>query len=106
MERQCCAQWSSLPLGGAPVGLGSTGLGLRGTPYRQGVLEGKGQLGLDPLFLGGQATVAQPALAWIKGRQLQLSGAFRYPSFDFNAELLPLDSGSVQLTSRGAWNGP
>ena len=96
--RWAARQWALAPLR----------LGLRGNrplPLN-GVLEGKGQLGLDPLFLGGQATVAQPALAWIKGRQLQLSGAFRYPSFDFNAELLPLDSGSVQLTSRGAWNGP
>ena len=30
----------------------------------------------------------------------------RYPGFDVSAEVLPQGSGSVQLTSRGALNGP
>ena len=83
-------------------------LGLRGNrplPLN-GVLEGGGRLGLDPLLLQGQASVSDPALAWIKGRQLQLNGFLRYPGFDFSAQLLPQGSGSVQLSSRGAWNGP
>ena len=96
--RWAARQWALAPLH----------LGLRGNrplPLN-GVLEGNGRLGLDPLFLQGQASVSNPALAWIKGRQLQLSGVLRYPGFDFNAEVLPQGSGSVLLSSRGAWNGP
>jgi len=96
--RWAARQWALAPLH----------LGLRGNrplPLN-GVLEGNGRLVLDPLLLQGQASVSDPALAWIKGRQLQLSGVLRYPSFDYRAELLPEGSGSVQLSSRGAWDGP
>ena len=96
--RWAARQWALAPLH----------LGLRGNrplPLN-GVLEGNGRLGLNPLLLQGQASVSDPALAWIKGRQLQLSGVLRYPGFDVSAEVLPQGSGSVQLTSRGAWNGP
>ena len=82
-------------------------LGLRGNrplPLN-GVLEGEGRLGLEPLQLQGRASVSNPALAWIKGRQLELSGFFRYPGFDVSADLSPQGSGSVRLRSRGAWNG-
>ena len=83
-------------------------LGLRGNrplPLN-GVLEGAWDWAALALLLQGQASVSDPALAWIKGRQLQLSGVLRYPGFDVSAEVLPQGSGSVQLTSRGAWNGP
>ena len=76
------SQWALAPLH----------LGLRGNrplPLN-GVLEGNGRLGLNPLLLQGQASVSDPALAWIKGRQLQLSGfVLRYPGFDVSADLSP-----------------
>jgi translocation and assembly module TamB len=96
--RWAARQWALAPLH----------LGLRGNrplPLN-GVLDGNGRLGLDPLLLQGRATVTNPALAWIKGRQLELTGFLRYPRFDLSAEVLPQGSGSVQLSSRGAWNGP
>ena len=96
--RWAARQWALAPLH----------LGLRGNrplPLN-GVLDGNGRLGLDPLLLQGRATVTNPALAWIKGRQLQLTGFLRYPGFDLSAEVLPQGSGSVELSSRGAWNGP
>ena len=83
-------------------------LGLRGNEPLPltGVLQGRGQLALDPLTLSGKAQIDGPTLAWIKGRTLTAQGQLGPPGFVLQAELIPPGPGSLQLKSRGGWRGP
>ena len=83
-------------------------LGLRGNEPLPltGVLQGSGRLALDPLALSGRAQLDDPTLAWIQGRKLKVQGQLGSPGFAIQAELTPPGPGSLQLNSRGAWNGP
>ena len=82
-------------------------LGLRGNEPLPltGVLQGSGRLALDPLALSGRAELDAPTLAWIQGRKLEVQGQLGAPGFALKAELTPPGPGSLQLSSRGAWNG-
>ena len=70
-----------------------------------GVLEGGGSLRLDPLLVQGQAGISKPALAWIKGKELQLDGRLQGQRYALTAELLSAPGGSLNLNARGQLNG-
>jgi len=70
-----------------------------------GELSGGGQLALAPFDLNGSLELNQPALAWIRGRRLELKGQLRPPGFDLSGKLQPLARGQLSFRGRGAWGG-
>lgn len=70
-----------------------------------GELDGQGQLTLAPFGLKGALVLNQPALAWIRGRRLELRGQLRPPGFDLAGRLQPLARGQFNFSGRGAWGG-
>ena len=127
---QLRAQWTGQRLMALDLerGLGSLQLRPRGGGYRwhgrqlplnplhvqlpgrpalpvDGELSGQGQLALAPFGLKGALELNQPALAWIRGRWLELRGQLRPPGFDLAGSLQPLARGQFNFSGRGAWGG-
>lgn len=71
-----------------------------------GRLSGRGQLALQPLLMAGTATIEQPQLLGLAGRELQLSGWFRSRRFGLDGRWLGPRAASVALQLRGRQDGP
>ena len=72
----------------------------------QGTLNGQGHLALQPLRMEGAATLLQPQLLGLSGRQLQLSGWWQSRRFALNGRWQAARGSSVALRLRGSQGGP
>ena len=99
--RRYAWQVRAFPLAGVSVALGSGG----SQQPLHGRLSGQGQLDLQPLAVVGTATVQQPQLLGLSGRELRLSGSLRARRYALQTRWLGPRDAAVDLRLRGVQGG-
>ncbi len=70
-----------------------------------GQLSGSGSLGLQPLAMEGQVTLSNPGLMGLQFQQALLQGRVANQRYKLTGELLPADTGQINLAAGGRLGG-
>ncbi len=71
----------------------------------EGLLSGRGQLGLQPLAFNGRVDLQQPLLFGLGGRSLQADLRYSGRQYALRGTVLPVSGGKVDAELSGQWRG-
>ncbi|MFN7820489.1 MAG: translocation/assembly module TamB domain-containing protein [Cyanobacteriota bacterium] len=94
-------QASRMPLQGMVLALGQQRL-----ESLQGVLDGKGSLGFQPLAFQGDVVLSQPRFVGLVGRRVQAQVSYANRAYRLRGIAEPLGAGSIDMSLEGRWQGP